>query len=492
MIMKILILTEGGKRIGFGHIARSGALCDALEEKGASSILVVNADNSVKVLLKNRKYIILNWIQERAKLFSLLAGADMAIIDSYLAGTDLYKSISEKVGTVVCLDDNKRIRYPRGFVVNGSIYAKKLKYPRTGNVKYLLGAEYTPLGRAFWSVPEKNIRTILESVLITFGGDDLRNITPQVLKLLVAKFPRLIKRVIVGYGFSDHNRRQIKKAADGKTELIYHPDARRLRDAMLSCDIAVSAAGQTLYELARVGVPTVAVAVAENQLNNAKGWHSAGFISYAGWWDGKDLLSRVIGGINYLEDKDVRIEKSAIGMKFVDGNGCNRISNFIIDYLKKCESKNKIKLKLANRSDCKDIWLWRNCAEVRKASFYNRLIKWQEHERWFNLRIACRKTAIYIAEKDAKKIGVIRFDVKRKYVAVSVNLNPAFFGMGLGAKIIKLGTKRFCLDTKEMKPIVAEIKKDNIASRKAFSRAGYEYAGNAKGKDIYKTGSRHD
>ena len=56
--MKVIILTEGGKDIGFGHITRCMSLYQAFEEKGIKSQFIVNADYSAAVILKkyNHKY----------------------------------------------------------------------------------------------------------------------------------------------------------------------------------------------------------------------------------------------------------------------------------------------------------------------------------------------------------------------------------------------------------------------------------------------------
>lgn len=53
-------------------------------------------------------------------------------------------------------------------------------------------------------------------------------------------------------------------------------------------------------------------------------------------------------------------------------------------------------------------------------------------------------------------------------------LNPDFLGKGLGSKVIILGTEIFIKEKKPAKPIIAEIKKDNIASVKAFQKAGFK------------------
>ncbi len=119
----------------------------------------------------------------------------------------------------------------------------------------------------------------------------LRNLTAPVLETLVNNYPRLTKRVVIGAGFKDVN--VIVDVMDDKSELIYYPDANMMRRLMLESDIVVSGGGQTLYELARIGTPVVAVGLALNQLHNLDYWQTTGFIEYAGFWDDNKLISNV-------------------------------------------------------------------------------------------------------------------------------------------------------------------------------------------------------
>ncbi len=482
--MKVFILTEGGRRIGLGHITRCIALYEAFGKKGIKPYFIVNADDSVKTLLRGKRKKVFNWLKKKDKLFNLISGADIVILDSYLAKDDLYRKIAGRAKLAVYVDDNSRINYPKGIVINGAIYAKELNYPKTKGSTYLLGTKFLALRKEFWNVPRKKAGKQIKTVMITFGGDDSKNMTPRVLHLLAAEFPQFTKKVMIGQGFN--NVQQIIEAADSRTELVYYPDSGKMRNSMRAADIAISAAGQTLYELARLGVPTVAVAVAKNQLNNIIEWKNVGFVDGAGWWEDKNILSKISRGIKNLEDKDVRVRKGAIGRRFVDGNGAIRISDHIVSRLKRYEDRlNEISLRLADRSDRKDIWLWRNNTDTRKASFDERRIPFREHERWFNSKIADNNARIYIAEKGVKKIGVIRFEFGNKRINVSVNLNPVFFGKGFGPGIIKLGSNKFMSEINKAKQIIAEIKKDNLISQKAFARAGYKYVSGNGERVIY-------
>ena len=73
-----------------------------------------------------------------------------------------------------------------------------------------------------------------------------------------------------------------------------------------------------------------------------------------------------------------------------------------------------------------------------------------------------------------EKIGTIRFEANESAIKTSVMLNPDFLGKGLGSKLIKLGVKRFIMEKNPDMQIIAEIKKDNVASIKAFEKAGFE------------------
>lgn len=326
--MKVCILTEGGSDIGIGHITRCLSLYQAFEEKGVQPLFVVNGDESVKQYLKDTRHELINWSRKDSN--ALLKNPDIVIIDSYLAGFEFYEEVSKSVKIVAYLDDNKRIDYPKGIVVNGTIFADELGYPSKKDIIYFLGSKYTPLRKDFWDLPEKETKQNIQSVLITFGGDDTRNLTPEILKLLNRDFPEYIKKIIIGAGYK--NIAQIESLRNAETELVYSPDAEGMKQAMLEADIAISAAGQTLYELARVGVPTIAIAVADNQMNNVKGWQKTGFIEYAGWWEEQNVIEKTANSLRLLQERETRQRRSVIGKTYVDGQGARRIVEDILKY----------------------------------------------------------------------------------------------------------------------------------------------------------------
>lgn len=327
--MKICILTEGGKNIGLGHITRCTSIYQAFEEVGIQSQLIVNGDETVLDLLRDKNCKVFDWLNDQKMLFATVKDADIVFIDSYLADYKLYENVSETVKIAVYFDDDIRIKYPKGFVLNGAVFAEQMPYPKRTDVTYLLGAQYTSLRKEFWDVPAKSIRDNIETVMITFGGMDTYNITSQVLRLLVDTHPELLKKVIVAKGFA--NITEIEELKDDNTELIYYPSAAEMREVMLESDIAISAGGQTIYELARIGVPTIGVCVAQNQLQSVEGWEKSGFLKYVGWYNDENLLKKIAEVINEFMPYQERVRLSEIGRNYVDGKGAKRIISKLIN-----------------------------------------------------------------------------------------------------------------------------------------------------------------
>ena len=124
--------------------------------------------------------------------------------------------------------------------------------------------------------------------------------------------------------------------------------------------------------------------------------------------------------------------------------------------------------------DIDELYKWRNHPDARKNFFNPNLVSWDEHKRWFEIKMEDASVTIYMAYHGESKIGSIRFENKGDAINIGVVLNPEFMGKGFGSEVIRLGTKKFISENGHGKPLVAEIKKDNIASIRAFEKAGFK------------------
>lgn len=468
--MKIIIITEGSSKIGFGHVTRCLSIYQAFEEKGCSVKFIVNGDSTISSLLDNTEHEIFNWLDDTSKLFESLKRTDIVIIDSYLASRALYTRISDSVSLSVYIDDNQRINYPKGIVVNGSINAEKLEYPHSDEIEYLLGSQYIPLRRPFWDVGLKKINQSINNVMVTFGGDDLRNLTPLILETLTTHFSNLKKTVIIGKGFE--NVSVIENLKDEQTELIYYPDAEKMVDVMFESDIAISAAGQTLYELARVGLPTIAIGVAHNQIHNLENWGKAGFVEVAGFWDDENLDHCIMEKIEILQDKNLRMEMCYNGRKSVTGQGAIKIVKHCLNQY----YSEKLSLRPLEYGDIDNVFELSNEDEVRKYSFEQDKIRFEDHKLWFNNKIEDSEDLFLVINVDEVFAGQVRFDFDGESATISISIKSPFRGFGLGNIFLQKSIQYLKIKFPYIKIIKAYIKENNKKSLKLFENMGFEYS----------------
>ena len=471
--MKIIIITEGSSKIGFGHITRCISIYQAFQENELTVQFVVNGDSSVESLLKNTKYEIFNWLEDTDKLFKLLRDSSIILIDSYLAGEGFYERITDFASVVVYIDDNNRINYPKGILVNGSIHAEKLKYSFSSELNYLLGSQFIPLRRQFWNIHEKKVNSTLQNVMVTFGGDDLRNLTPKILKILNKNYPLLNKKIVIGKGFK--NVSEIEDLKDERSELIYYPDANGMLNTMLESDIALSAGGQTLYELARVGLPTIAISVAHNQTHNVENWEKVGFIELAGCWSDKNLFKNVLNKLEVLKDKTIRLEKSNIGKMSVDGKGALRIVKYSLN---KYYADN-IVVRPVDYRDVHDIFEMSNEDEVRQNSFNHSKIRFEDHEKWFKSKIEDPDDIFLAVTIEDNVAGQVRFDLDGDSATVSISINKEFRELGLGKNFLQKAMDYLKVNSPQIRIVKAYIKENNQKSLKLFERMDFKYNKNS-------------
>lgn len=456
--MNVFILTEGGKDKGFGHIARCSSIYNAFEQFNVSPKFFIDGDESVKSILDGIDYEIVDWLND----LSVISESDIVVVDSYLANIEIYKNISKKTNLTVYIDDNNRLDYPKGIVVNGTLDVSNMNYIKREGIKYLLGNEFIPLRKDFWNIPKIKINDSINNILITMGGNDLRNLTPEILDLLNNNFPNINKKIIIADSFD--NISEIEKLKNDSVELFYAPNSSEIMEIMSSVDLAISASGQTLYELACIGVPTIAIGIIDNQKNNIKNWIKQGFIEYAGCWNDKNLLNNILKKIEYLDDKNIRFDKRLLGVQAVNGRGSINIVKSILNEF----YRNNSKFREVTIDDCLKIFEIANDDDVRESSFNSDKIRLDDHKNWFKNILNEDTVQFYVLEYGDDLIGQLRLEFDEDYPVVSISLNKKYRGLGLSKVLLSKGIK--LIDGK----IIAYIKKDNVRSISFFKSMGFE------------------
>lgn len=329
--MILTVLTEGGIDAGFGHITRCISISNAFELKGFKVEFMVYGDSSVNKVLEKFNYKKVDWIKDFKKLKKIINKSSLILLDSISASRDQISRISSLEVPIIHIDDEKHHNIiNNGFILDWTINLdpKKIFPTKKDNVDYLLGSEFTPLREDFYQKNTFSTKKEINQIMVTFGGSDVKNMTPKILENLINYYPEIRKKIIIGDGFQ--NLSSIEKNVDRNTELIFGASAKKIFDTMNESDLAVASGGQTLYELARVGLPTLAIIIVDNALFDTNGWHEVGFLRNIGWHNDQYLMDNLKTSIEDLEDFSVRKLMSENGQKRMQNNGAKLIANNIM------------------------------------------------------------------------------------------------------------------------------------------------------------------
>ena len=258
---------------------------------------------------------------------------------------------------------------------------------------------------------------------------------------------------------------------------------------MLRVDICISGGGQTIHELARVGVPTIGICFAKNQTRNLEEFQKKNFLKYLGKYTENSLFNNISLAIESFRSPTERKRKSSIGRSLIDGKGARRVVREAFQPGIFKITRLDCFIRKANKSDCRVLWIWRNHPETRKKSFDTKAVKYTDHRLWFDKKLKDKRAKIYIVENgENEMVGQARFEKNsNEKIYINVNLNPDFFNKGLGSEVIKAASNNFITENPDTKEIIAEILTENIASRKAFCKAGYIFSHNIskRGKEVF-------
>jgi len=142
-----------------------------------------------------------------------------------------------------------------------------------------------------------------------------------------------------------------------------------------------------------------------------------------------------------------------------------------------CIAHNKLELHEISEKDCEILWKWSNDSVVRRFAFHCGPISWEEHKEWFETKIDDPNCFYCIAiDGFGKQVGQIRFDVSDGIAETDISVIREKRGFGFGQQVIKSGVEWLC---KRMfiHCVYALVKIENIASVKAFRKAGFKDSG---------------
>lgn len=363
MNKRITFITYGSKQLGMGHVMRCCSLAETFRQNGWEVFFISKfylGGNFIKQKGFPVEILETEEPKEESKEFHfgeekelepdmawmspflLKQNPDVIFLDSYNVNSHFFKYLKKFTKCLVYLDDLAVWDYQTDILLNPNVDAEEKGYTHFHNQKkHLLGSKYNLLRGEFSNLPKRKAKKEIENILITTGAADPKDMTKVFLELCQSVCPQATCHLIIGNAFQ--KKKEWEKEQTEKVKVYQSP--KSMSEIMLQCDIAISAGGSTVYELAACGVPTLAFLYSENQRGVVEYLSQRGYMSNIGNYTifkekDKIALNNFITQWGRMEKQGNRQIIMERQQDLFDGKGTNRvvkeIESFILgDFLEK-------------------------------------------------------------------------------------------------------------------------------------------------------------
>lgn len=312
---KIMFCVNGDNRIGMGHVKRCLALSRRLKESLHCDITYFMESFSVA-----EKDVSACGYRTTNKMPDEIM--DIIITSLPYISDNCISDLKKRTKRLVCLDDSRKTRFSSDIVVRGSIVPELCGADLSCSATFLLGRNYMILDQSFQKMHDmkKNINPIVKSIVITMGGSDINDFTVEVIEALNGlDLPNIKKTVVIGPAFENIERFRTYKNFD----FLYN--ISNMAEVMFHADIVIAGAGMTLYELACVGTPGIALCQTNYQSLEARCFEREKAVLNLGQKENISAESIQSELKFLLNDYRKRQEMSISGKKLIDGKAVDRI-----------------------------------------------------------------------------------------------------------------------------------------------------------------------
>jgi len=339
--VKILFRLDAASFLGLGHFYQSMALAEEFQNRGVkvlfamkefeSNILPWVSSNGIKV------FMIPPDAEEEQELnlliqFILSNSIDCIIIDNHALGYEYTSRLRSKKILVIQIDDEGTRQFGCDLLINYNIYAPYLDYNIKPYTKCLFGPQYAILRRQFGAkVKRQNFDTKL---LVTMGGGYARGEVIKVLNALKlignATLRKIEPQILIGPAYPSP---ESLVAEYSDIPVKFHLSLKNMRAIMEKTEFAICGGGGTLYELSRMGLPSIIIVLDENQKLNAYYFEKFGISKTLGWY--KDVSAEgIVDAINcWIDSPELLKKHREKALQLVDGKGTIRIVDEILGLL---------------------------------------------------------------------------------------------------------------------------------------------------------------
>lgn len=482
-IPSALFRCDASPTIGAGHVTRCLALAEALAEAGWQVTFAVGRGTAAMASATTAAGFALYELDaapadEPAALRTTFPeGVDLLVVDHYQRDVLFETACRGWAKRILAFDDATDRDHDCDFLLDAaatdsSIYDGRM--PATARL--LLGSSYALVRRSFIArrpaaLARRDGRTA-KTILVSLGATDQNNVTAMVLDALADIAKKY--SILVALSSRAPHVETVRARLPRNARLLL--DVGDMAELIADADIGIGGAGTNGYERAVLGLPSLLLRLADNQRGIAALMVRAGAALDSGALDGglAPRLRELVGSL--MTEPAARIRQSQAAAVLIDGRGAHRIMIALLDAAA-AKDATPVGLRLAGPAD--ENWLLNLQREpgTRRHSREPAVPNADEHHRWMARTLADPARLLMIVEADCTPVGTLRLDRLAErggapHFEVSLAVRAAFGNRGIGTAALVLARRLLPLAVLE-----AEIAPANVASRRAFTRAGFHPAG---------------
>lgn len=487
--MHIAFRVDASSQIGTGHLMRCLALAAQLSSK-FSQIHFISLDlpEGFRALIEAQGYLSHAlplgchdgaWEDDAAGTREILARQPGSIawlvVDHYRLDARWEKSVSSVVAQLLVIDDLADRPHECDVLLDQNFYHdmdERYKGLVADSTRLFLGPRYALLRQDFANAGRVDraarSQEPVQAMQVCFGGADPTRETLKVLEALAPIMDQGEIRIEVVVGAACAHLPEIKAATERHACVDLVVNASDLAERMIKADLAIGAAGSMSWERASVGLPSIAIAIADNQ--RLLGHHAAQAGLHLFLGNHQEVsVTNIRDAVNVaLSNADMRYAFAQRSQSICDGRGAARVARIM--------SLPPINIRPVTLADARDMYEWRNAAVNRRYSHNDQEISWDTHIGWLERSLRNPDRALLIGQDSQGPIGVLRYDRLNGSWMTSVYLVPQRHGSGLGESLLREGLAWLKQRDSGVHEVLAEIRPENHASRDVFLRAGYKPA----------------
>lgn len=487
--MRVAVRVDAGPLIGGGHAIRCLTLADTLSRHGAEVTFVTAAMPEALARQLQASGHQLARIPAPAGLHrergdwhlppldpaaqandaretgAATGTADWLIVDHYLLDARWHSAARSFADRLLVVDDLASRPYDCDLLLDQTLGRTPSDYescvpPAT---RVLAGSNYALLRPEFEverpaALERRKGVAGVSRILVSMGTTDIGGWSARIIDEVLEEAPDC--RVDVVLGAEAPSLSHVQQLAERDCRINLHVDTAEMPRLMREADLAIGAAGTTSWERCCMGLPAIALPLADNQRPSAAALVDAGAAISV------ERVEGIVPAVRELLHHPERLSlMSAAAFPITDGRGAERVASAIFG--EDARGPATVELRPATDADIEFLWVCRNDQLTRAQSRNTEPISWKSHVRWVSDALVDPARKILIGEQGRTRVGNVGFHEVAGDTEVSIVVAPAERGIGVGRAMLNSA----CAE--HPGSVYAAIRTGNEASRRLFETCGF-------------------